>query len=505
MTLWRYKQIRSAFHPEDRSAGAAGDKAYQLRHAINNLNTAAANTKHIAENVAFDEGGSASRHRMNPIRQYNKDKPKKFRVDFFILACSLTYFIHHLDVYQGANATNVGIHRAVRSLPTTQKAVLNAVLSTDMHNEVHGARHIAMDNRYQSPQLAFVLRQKFKILSTGTCRKNRKGWDREQMSLDKKEGRGSYKFIVDHNNKVLCCQWVDSKVVNVVSSILSDEVEEVKRQVGSEKKQYPCPKVLVRYQKTMQGVDNGDQMRAAGGGFALKAHYKKWYKRAYFAILDMMTLNALIAWNLSCKAVPNRKTLKRHEFLWYISQRMLDFEDSEREATGSQQEVHSFDNSPMGDHVPTPCVEPDRRCAVCRLDYNTEKLARKGSDAESVRLSAKNITNGLAICSKCRITAHPMLPKDPRKIHSMEEFANLTCFQIAHTPVGMAVWQRCDPNASKGARSRAYNPQMKHPVCERLRSLYGMKSDKARKRKAKVLDNEEDDLADGDEDSTTIT
>jgi Transposase IS4 len=110
MTLTRYKQIRSSFHPEDRSSGDAGDKCYQLRHAINTLNAAASNVKWIGLDVAFDEGGIGSRHRRNPVRQYNKDKPQKYRVDFFIMACSRTYFIHHLDVYQGSNATNVGVH-----------------------------------------------------------------------------------------------------------------------------------------------------------------------------------------------------------------------------------------------------------------------------------------------------------------------------------------------------------------------------------------------------------
>jgi Transposase IS4 len=130
MSLIRYKQIRAAFHPEDRVAGIAGDKCYQLRHVINTMNQAAMNTKFMASDLTFDEGGIGSRHRLNPVRQYNKDKPQKFRVDFFILACSKTYFIHHIDVYQGANASNVGVHRALRSMPRTQKAVLNAVLHT---------------------------------------------------------------------------------------------------------------------------------------------------------------------------------------------------------------------------------------------------------------------------------------------------------------------------------------------------------------------------------------
>ena len=36
-------------------------------------------------NLSFDEGGVSSRSRMNPVRQYNKDKPNKFCVDFFVL------------------------------------------------------------------------------------------------------------------------------------------------------------------------------------------------------------------------------------------------------------------------------------------------------------------------------------------------------------------------------------------------------------------------------------
>jgi hypothetical protein len=47
------------------------------------------------------------------------------------------------------------------------------------------------------------------------------------MTLEKKEGRGKYKFSVDEHNKVLCAQWVNSKVVNAVSSILSFEIAEV--------------------------------------------------------------------------------------------------------------------------------------------------------------------------------------------------------------------------------------------------------------------------------------
>jgi Transposase IS4 len=201
MKLIRYMQIRAAFRPEDRSSQHETDKSCQLRHAINTLNQAASNAKFIGENVTFDDGGIGSRHEMNPVMQYNKDKPQKFRVD-----------------------------------------------------------------------------------------------------------------------------------LDTVSSILSMEIAKIERQVGSKKETFTCPLIGTKYQKDMPGVDKSGQMRAAGGSFAAKARYHKWYKRAYFAVLDMMVINALIIWNLSARdptrRTSERLTLKRIEFVMYISQSMLNFKET---------------------------------------------------------------------------------------------------------------------------------------------------------------------------------
>ena len=63
------------------------------------------------------------RSRYCPVQIYNRDRPDKFRVDFFILADSKHYFIYHLDVYQGKNKASIDINHLVKNLPTTQKAV----------------------------------------------------------------------------------------------------------------------------------------------------------------------------------------------------------------------------------------------------------------------------------------------------------------------------------------------------------------------------------------------
>ena len=93
------------------------------------------------------------RSRFCPVRMYNRDKPAKFRVDFFILADAKYYFISHLDVYQGANDRNVDVMPSVKHLPTTQTAVANAILQSGIDNGVDGCRHIYIDTRYAAPQL----------------------------------------------------------------------------------------------------------------------------------------------------------------------------------------------------------------------------------------------------------------------------------------------------------------------------------------------------------------
>ena len=87
MSLLRFKQIRSAFRSEcDRYD--PNDKCYQLRWFIRQFNFMARKVFHLGPNASFDEGGIPMRSRFCPVRQYNKDKPAKYRVDFFILADS---------------------------------------------------------------------------------------------------------------------------------------------------------------------------------------------------------------------------------------------------------------------------------------------------------------------------------------------------------------------------------------------------------------------------------
>ena len=77
MSLSRFKQIRAAYHPEVGSS-TIGDKCHQLRYAIDTCNATSKTTFVVGPDLTFDDAGVASQSRMNPVRQYNKDKPTNF-------------------------------------------------------------------------------------------------------------------------------------------------------------------------------------------------------------------------------------------------------------------------------------------------------------------------------------------------------------------------------------------------------------------------------------------
>ena len=211
MTDYRFRQIRAALRPElDHSS--VGDRCHQLRASIVSLNEHAKRTFILGREASFDEGGIPNKSRYNPVRQYNASKPDKYRIDFFVLvnASKGKNFIYHLDVH---------IIQEAWHLPTTQKAVVNAVVSSGINNDPDGMREIYMDNRYTAPELFVLLREKYQILACGTIRSNRKGWDSNIMNLKKSSPCGTSLVKYNPTNKILFGQWNDNKVVSFISTL----------------------------------------------------------------------------------------------------------------------------------------------------------------------------------------------------------------------------------------------------------------------------------------------
>eukprot|EP00957_Ditylum_brightwellii_P148771 11326148-Ditylum_brightwellii.AAC.1 len=115
-----------------------GDKCHQLHYAIRKFNFTAKNTFHLGPHASFDEGGTAMLSQFCPVRQYNKDKPDKFRVDFFVLVVCRDISIYHLDLYPGKNKADIDIGHIIKDILTTQKAVAITIIKSGIANDPNG-------------------------------------------------------------------------------------------------------------------------------------------------------------------------------------------------------------------------------------------------------------------------------------------------------------------------------------------------------------------------------
>jgi hypothetical protein len=217
----------------------------------------------------------------------------------------------------------------------------------------------------------------------------------------------------------------------------------------------------------MFGVDKADQLRAAGGGFALKAHYKKWYKKGFFAILDCMLLNAYIAWNLSTSTARlNRQPLKRHQFYTYFAERLLNYKEDAILMSPRTTRLQAGKRSGCDVHVPVPCVTR-ARCSVCRLELGMDK-----------GLGQKGLTTNVVRCAACGLHAHNVfLLKSNRRIHQLPQFDGLTCFELAHSAAAKGMWSTSNNGDAKNSLS------LNHAVVKELRVMYGLEETVKRKRR----------------------
>ena len=88
-------------------------------------------------------------------------------------------------MFQGNNTANIDIHPSVHNLPTTQKDFANDRIKSGIANDPSGSRHIYMDNQCAAWQLFSLMERNYNMRDVGICRANIKGFDSEQLLLDK--------------------------------------------------------------------------------------------------------------------------------------------------------------------------------------------------------------------------------------------------------------------------------------------------------------------------------
>lgn len=269
--------------PPRNVTSSVGDKCHQLHASITSLNEHAKCVFVLGRECSFDEGGIASKSRYNPVHQYNSSKPDKYHIDF----SKGLNLIYHIDVYEGKHATNARIVEEAWMLPTTQKAVVNEIVSCGIATDPDGMLEFFMDNRYTTPELFVLLQEKYHILACGTIRSNCKGWDATVMNLTKTAPRGTSLVKYDPMDRILFGQWNDNKVVSFISSLGVSGSVTVTRKIGAQTKNSPIEECLKQYTSDnfMGGVNNMDKDKKLGGDFTKRHCSKNGIAWVYWAFL----------------------------------------------------------------------------------------------------------------------------------------------------------------------------------------------------------------------------
>ncbi len=188
-------------------------------------------------------------------------------------------------MYQGKNRANTDIHPSVRQLPTTQKAVANAILKSQIDNDKDGCRYLFMDNRYAAPQLLALMLTNNNIRAVGTWKANHVGFESTELFVPRNASRATYVRLVDKILDMVISRWKDSKILQKISSVMKkgETTVPVHRQVGANLVEVKCPNDIVLCQQNMGGVDRGDQHHMVDAGFANVSHLKNGSKKPFLA------------------------------------------------------------------------------------------------------------------------------------------------------------------------------------------------------------------------------
>ena len=201
------------------------------------------------------------------------------------------------------------------SLAVGEVGLAHAVVVKLMEGLERQGHHVYTDNFYTSPALFLDLHSKG-FGACGTVRVNRRGVPSEmQQRLQKGEV-----LSVSAEGPLLALKWMDKRPVTMLSTV-HDASQVTKRRRsrlapgGVEEIQKPL--MVDQYNQFMGGVDRSDQLMAYYG---FPHRTIKWWRRAFFHLLDLTVVQAHTLHRISPHAGP---TLSHEQFRVQLAQQLI--------------------------------------------------------------------------------------------------------------------------------------------------------------------------------------
>ena len=323
------------------------DSLFKIRHVIEVCHQNFSHVYTPSQDICIDESLLKSRSRL-VFKQFNPNKRARFGIKFYKLCQSTglaTGYVRSFKIYTGQD-------NEAGNLPAGTKVVMKL-----MELLLGQGYNVFLDNWYTSPDL-FVRLPKEKINAYGTVRLYHKNIPRDIGTEKRNKGDISVRSSAQN---IMALIWKDKKDVKMLSTMHNSEIIKTDKK---DKNGNPIfkPKCVLDYNKGMGGVDRSDQVSAT---YRSTRKYVKWYKKAFFYILDMSSKNAFALH----KILGGTKSF--YEFKLSLVEEII--MESNLPAYSSRGCPHSGP-TPLrlqGRHFPErspPIVQnrkPQKRCAVC--------------------------------------------------------------------------------------------------------------------------------------------
>lgn len=372
MSLSRFEKIMKFLHFSNNDTFDASkhpspklNKIWELHQAINK------NFQKIyipERDLAIDESLMPSKHHLS-FQQYIPLKRAQRGVKSFVLSESDSGYIVKTIIYTGKDTEKT---KNYPECGVTTSIVLE--IGQDFLNKGYC---FVMDNFYNSPELYHILVNK-QTDAYGTLRKNRKGLpeDFSKIKLKKDEA------VCWKKDSIVVMKWQDKKEVSLISTCHDVSFQKVVPKHGPPKLK---PTIVVDYNKTMGGVDKGDQVM--GTHTLMRKQQKKYYKKIVRHLIDQCLFNAYVLY----KKYKNRNA-EHLAFLVQVIEQIVKVNLPNLPPTGKSAGRKRIERSLLGDTTPARLVErhfPEiipatenkisvtRRCIVCSSKKINGKAMRK--------------------------------------------------------------------------------------------------------------------------------
>ncbi|KAL8623690.1 hypothetical protein ACOMHN_004755 [Nucella lapillus] len=279
--LWlKFLHFNDNAHLPDQ--GHPDHKLYKLKPLIDHFQHVFLRLYHPGRDISLDESLIGYKGKTPHLRQYMPNKHHvRFGVKLWCVADPTNGYLSTFEVYKGGHnpedttgPEGVTYHLVMRLLETCRFLNLG--------------HHLGLDNFFTSPALFRDLYAQH-TTATGTARSNRKGLPKACIKTKLR----SQEVCERRKGELLCVSYQDrSRKVTLLSTAASAGYMNTHNARGQHRRR---PKIVVKYNKSMGGVDLCDSKLYCYCG---ERRTMKWTNKVAFGLFGRALLNAYILYDL---------------------------------------------------------------------------------------------------------------------------------------------------------------------------------------------------------------